>query len=468
MTKPTMTKPTVTKPTVTRTTTTPHQGRETPELKTQNLDAQDLEAMAPNTIGPETTERETTEAETTEAKTHLDADDPEFETAMAWAARQSLDTLSTREQRALVDWLGGSPARVWAFNEALAILDDEVVAQATHAVLDRLTPEAVATPLYATQTPSISSITGQSPARTDGASVDGLSAPAIAACAPPAEDPLHNNQAQTTDRLRHPKPTRATTMGWMWRIQTAPRAAIGAATLGMCALFAALCAAMLWPDTPSSLPSQPIVYAASDSAGTASTLPDGSAITLNKHSRLSTYFTTNARAVRLAHGEAVFDVATDIDRPFVVKSDLVDVRVRGTVFNVDAWGDGVRVEVLEGVVELARPGTPLAFATLTAGTGATIDGRGRTTQFSFDLDTFAGWQDDWIIARAMGLAEVAAKLDRHYTGQVRLADGARCENPLFGRFRLSQTRNSLEQIAAACGLQVVMDGDVFVLSSLTP
>ena len=94
------------------------------------------------------------------------------------------------------------------------------------------------------------------------------------------------------------------------------------------------------------------------------TLADGSRIELNAQTRLTVKLTRHERHVRLLQGEALFTVAKDPLRPFVVDTPAGAVRVTGTVFNVrtspaaPGHGEGVRAEVtvLEGHVRV-RPTT---------------------------------------------------------------------------------------------------------------
>jgi len=85
------------------------------------------------------------------------------------------------------------------------------------------------------------------------------------------------------------------------------------------------------------------------------TLEDGSKIDLNACTELSVVFTSRERRVRLVSGEALFDVAQDPSRPFLVETAAGLVRVTGTVFNIRATsGDLAEVTVLEGTVRV-RP-----------------------------------------------------------------------------------------------------------------
>lgn len=82
-------------------------------------------------------------------------------------------------------------------------------------------------------------------------------------------------------------------------------------------------------------------------------LPDGSVIELNAGAEVAVDFAPEVRAVRLLRGEALFQVAKDAGRPFVVSAQGVDVRAVGTAFTVGLTTDKVNVLVTEGTVAVA-------------------------------------------------------------------------------------------------------------------
>lgn len=85
------------------------------------------------------------------------------------------------------------------------------------------------------------------------------------------------------------------------------------------------------------------------------TLEDGSVITLNTSSRIDVRFGDDRRLVSLREGEALFDVAEDKARPFVVEAGTAAVRAVGTSFTVKRLASApVEVLVQEGVVEVTR------------------------------------------------------------------------------------------------------------------
>lgn len=75
-------------------------------------------------------------------------------------------------------------------------------------------------------------------------------------------------------------------------------------------------------------------------------LPDHTVVWINAGSTLKYNgdFNRQTREVRLA-GEAYFEVTSDSLKPFVVKSDQLDIRVMGTRFNVKAYEEDEKIDV---------------------------------------------------------------------------------------------------------------------------
>jgi len=84
-------------------------------------------------------------------------------------------------------------------------------------------------------------------------------------------------------------------------------------------------------------------------------LADGSVVNLNTDSRMKVRYTATRRTIHLDRGEALFDVARDMARPFVVFAGDTEVKAVGTSFSVQRLADApVQVLVREGVVEVDR------------------------------------------------------------------------------------------------------------------
>ena len=91
-------------------------------------------------------------------------------------------------------------------------------------------------------------------------------------------------------------------------------------------------------------------------------LADGSTIELGAASSLSVNYSSERRTVVLETGEALFEVAKDPHRPFVVLAGNGTITAIGTAFNVRRDADRVVVTVTEGEVEVVQQGGAIARA----------------------------------------------------------------------------------------------------------
>lgn len=79
-------------------------------------------------------------------------------------------------------------------------------------------------------------------------------------------------------------------------------------------------------------------------------LNDGSTVELNSGSRMRVRFSDAERDVDLVKGQALFHVAKNPQRPFVVSADGTHIRAVGTQFDVYEKSSGTVVTVVEGKV----------------------------------------------------------------------------------------------------------------------
>lgn len=123
-------------------------------------------------------------------------------------------------------------------------------------------------------------------------------------------------------------------------------------------------------------------------------LSDGSVVFLNTSSEMVVRYSKAQRFIELVRGEALFDVAKNKNRPFIVQSGVTQIRAVGTSFNVKALPDRpVQVLVREGIVEVKRPGVPMAPTVMVAMNSRAI-----------------APQDAPIVARSVPTAEVGREL----------------------------------------------------------
>ena len=154
------------------------------------------------------------------------------------------------------------------------------------------------------------------------------------------------------------------------------------------------------------------------------TLSDGTRIRLNAASQISVVLGRNARRVRMADAEAVFDVTHDPARPFLIEVGDEQVRVVGTKFNLRHRDGRVALTVSRGVVEVRPAESPDAQPTRDAvGQQLThIEGQLIEALEPADADSAFAWTNGQLIYHDRPLSEVAGDLSRRFGTTVRVAD----------------------------------------------
>jgi len=154
------------------------------------------------------------------------------------------------------------------------------------------------------------------------------------------------------------------------------------------------------------------------------TLADGTRIRMNAASQLSVTLGRNARRVRMADAEAVFDVTHDPARPFLIEVGDQQVRVVGTQFNLRHRDGRVALTVSRGVVEVRPAGAPMAQPTRVA-VGqqlSHVEGQRTETLGPAEPDAAFAWTSGQLIYHDRPLSEVAGDLSRRFGTPVRMAD----------------------------------------------
>jgi ferric-dicitrate binding protein FerR (iron transport regulator) len=150
------------------------------------------------------------------------------------------------------------------------------------------------------------------------------------------------------------------------------------------------------------------------------TLSDGTKVWLNAASsiRFPVLFTGNERKVEIT-GEAYFEVAKNVSKPFKVKTISSEVEVLGTHFNVNAYDDEAvaKTTLLEGLVKVSVPqtGGKLAARFLQPGqqSGITKDGRISVLN-NADTEEAVAWKNGRFQFRSADLKSILRQISRWY------------------------------------------------------
>ena len=88
-------------------------------------------------------------------------------------------------------------------------------------------------------------------------------------------------------------------------------------------------------------------------------LSDGSVLEVDPETRIRVAYESHARRIFLERGRALFRVAKNPQRPFLVRADGMTVRAVGTAFGVERQSQGILVTVAEGTVRVSPLDVPL-------------------------------------------------------------------------------------------------------------
>jgi len=193
------------------------------------------------------------------------------------------------------------------------------------------------------------------------------------------------------------------------------------------------------------------------------TLPDGSHVDLNAQTSLALESNGAERRVRLADGEAFFQVSKDPSRPFIVETPAGSVRVTGTQFDVHLEsGQPFEVTVLEGSVQV-RPGelsgaqSSAPFA-LGAGDRLSADAKGvavKALSRSAVEDTLA-WRQGQIVFDHTPLREALGRFAR-YHGRGIIASPEAANLSIGGRYSLDDIDGFFAAVEEILPVRVTRD-----------
>jgi transmembrane sensor len=231
-------------------------------------------------------------------------------------------------------------------------------------------------------------------------------------------------------------------------------------------------------------------------------LRDGSSVELNSRTRVKVDFNETRRSVELIDGQALFHVAKNPHRPFIVRAGNREIVAIGTAFDVRVDASYLRVTLIEGKVAVSKQSLlPVAarsvaskLATAPVASGGPDLRRGATQEAkidalahsgaegevylapgqqliaplhwvsdgsafgnedsadpgvvrSVDVDKVIGWHDGRVFLEDLTLDEAVAEMNRHSPVQIRV------DSPQLERLRVNGMFRAGEQDAFAAALE---------------
>jgi transmembrane sensor len=198
-------------------------------------------------------------------------------------------------------------------------------------------------------------------------------------------------------------------------------------------------------------------------------LNDGSVVTLNTNSEIVVRYSQLQRNIELVQGEALFDVAKNKQRPFIVQTGTTQVRAVGTSFSVKALPDQpVQVLVREGIVEVKRRDVPVAPTVMVATNGraiAPIDAPivanpVETAEVGREL----AWRVGRIAFHGEPLGDAAAEFSRYSAVRIQIDDPQVANEKVIGLFVSTDPVGFANAVAVSFDLRAEINGERIRLS----
>jgi transmembrane sensor len=213
-------------------------------------------------------------------------------------------------------------------------------------------------------------------------------------------------------------------------------------------------------------------------------LKDGSTVELNSRSKIAVRYSKQFRQVELLEGQALFRVAKDANRPFVVKVGATLVRAVGTEFDVYQKRDGTVVTVVEGQVAILTDhpvtlpdhGVPTTRASaprphnlqfpaidprrignivIAAGEQLTVTPKEIQMAEHPNIANATAWTQRQLVFESASLADVAEEFNRYNDRQLIVGDPALETFHVSGVFSSTDPASLIRFLRARPGLRIV-------------
>jgi transmembrane sensor len=183
-------------------------------------------------------------------------------------------------------------------------------------------------------------------------------------------------------------------------------------------------------------------------------LDDGTSVTLNTNTRLVVDYRRGERRVRLDRGEAIFEVAHDAGRPFLVDAGRDTVRALGTSFVVRREASKLEVTLLSGRVQVTKDHPSATPMVLQPGDRLSLGGASARLDHP-RLDQLTAWRQGDLVLDKTPLSSAIAEMNRYSDAKIELAGGAPADAQLSGVFKTGESRDFAQTVAALYGLKVI-------------
>jgi len=209
-------------------------------------------------------------------------------------------------------------------------------------------------------------------------------------------------------------------------------------------------------------------------------LSDGSTVEMNSKSRIRVRYSKAERAVDLLDGQALFHVAKNRARPFIVRADGTRVKAVGTEFDVYEKKSGTVVTVVEGEVAVQAPleadrqrtmersavphDLPVAAISVSAGEQLTVTPRVARKSEHPNVAAATAWTERRIVFESATLSEVAEEFNRYNERQLVIDDPRLYDFHISGVFSSTDPESLIRFLRERPGVKISEEGSEIRIS----
>jgi len=198
------------------------------------------------------------------------------------------------------------------------------------------------------------------------------------------------------------------------------------------------------------------------------TLNDGTKVWINSGSKLvfPVNFEKNKREI-FAEGEIYLDVTHDPDRPFIVHTQSIDMKVLGTQFNVSAYTDepNLQVVLVSGKVEIRENGNSKEILKPNQMFSYNKENHDFSTS-PVNVTDYTAWKDGYYIFNSKNLGIVFTKLSKYYNVHFKCDEKINeliCSGKLDLKDNLQEVLSLLEKAAPTIKIQNTSESEYTVI-----
>lgn len=194
-------------------------------------------------------------------------------------------------------------------------------------------------------------------------------------------------------------------------------------------------------------------------------LPDGSQISLDAKTQLAFNFNSQQRLSNLHQGRALFDIAKNPQRPFIINTERAKITVLGTRFSIDKKAKSTQVSVEHGRVKVQISQHSHHDIELIQGQQVTINAQGMNVQ-NINPQLVDAWRQGRLVFNNVPLGEVCAEFKRYHDTDFIFTDNDASKIKLSGTFTASELDNFLNLLPQVLPVTIKKINNHIVISKV--